>query len=155
METAIVITFIAILIVIGLVIMLKSGQDHSSAPRPDLRADLEAARDKEIDIDYRQAYNLAGVNKRGLDPLWHCGSFHGYVVRDVNNQHDRHAIAVFAGAKQHVGFIPAEEAKKLAKKLDVLGGQCPCVMEIRRAVEEGTNRGYFVGCVQILWPDTE
>lgn len=150
-----IIIIVVILVLLAYLVLKIRREEKERAKKALLRADAEAARDNSIELDYHQAYSIAGINKRGLDMDRDCGAFHGYVVRDKDNQYDRHAIAVFKGTKQHVGYIPADNSCYLSKDLDEIGGQCPCIMEIKNVLDEDEHRRFFTGRVQILWPDTE
>jgi len=137
----------------GALVLFIIGRRRESKKLAEIRADSEAARDNSIELDYHQTYNIAGVNMRGLDPLWDCGAFHGYVIREPDNRYDRHAVAVVKGNLQHVGYLRADDATYLSKDLDKIGGRCPCLLEIQNTLDD-SGRRFFVGHVQILWPNT-
>jgi hypothetical protein len=156
MEVEVIILIVVLALVVGVIIhyQIKNSKE-TAARKAALRADVEAARDKSVELDYHQTYRIAGINKYGLDPLADTGAFHGHVVREPDNPYDRHAVAVYMGNLRQVGYLKADDARYLSKDLDKIGGKCPCIMEIRSLFDEDEQRRFFAGDVQLQWPDTE
>lgn len=105
-------------------------------------------------FDYRQSFNIAGINKHNLAPA-DCGTWKGFVVCEPDNPYDPNAVAVVKGADRVIGYLSKEIAKEHHEAIAAEEGQLPCLIHIERKFDEDEVRHYFVGRVQILWPGTE
>ena len=104
-------------------------------------------------FNYRESFNIAGVNKHGLVRA-DCGTWKGFVECEPDNPYDPHAVAVIKGATKHIGYLNREIAATNHEAIAAEGGKLPCIVRIERKFDDDEARYYFVGRVQILWPGT-
>ncbi len=70
--------------------------------------------------DYRLFY-ISGLKHHINENNW--GTFNGYVIAEVNNPYDSHAIAVYEKSGRLLGYVPKKKNKSLHKYILSHGGK--------------------------------
>lgn len=106
---------------------------------------------------YQQAALRRVVGRRRVAPVgnWDAGlRCTAYLVREPTNKHDRHAVMVqlaHEDSTEHVGYLPAEDAKvwqPLLRRLEAAGRvpECPCLLY-------RSNDGEYQAVLRLASPD--
>ena len=110
--------------------------------------------DPNIEYSGTKAVKISGVNLNKLT-LRDIGRFRGKAVREPDNPHDANAVVIIRDDGKILGHVAAHRAEKISAKLAKYGGERPCAGEIFQEQEYNSNRKFFMGLVEILWPGTE
>lgn len=143
---------IALLLAMLLWVVLNAGakkqdQNRDAAKGPE----FEPVDPSMFDVD--EAFHVAGINMNRAS-VRDCGTWKGFVFRDMENKYDKNAVAVFKGTK-HIGYLHKEIAARYAKAIEERGGTLPAFVMIEQLRDEEDGHLFLNGMVQILWDDTE